>query len=80
MKADGVAPDKPLDSAVLSRLNQFSAMNRLKKIAIRVSAHHLTLRFMISNKLSTSKTCSVECAAIKVILYEHKMHIMKMFP
>lgn len=43
MQADGVAPDKPLDSAVLSRLNQFSAMNRLKKIAIRVSPHPITL-------------------------------------
>lgn len=33
---DGVALDKPLDSAVLSRLTQFSAMNKLKKIAIKV--------------------------------------------
>ncbi|RYR40645.1 hypothetical protein Ahy_A09g046399 isoform B [Arachis hypogaea] len=30
----GLAPDKPLDSTVLSRLKQFSAMNKLKKIAI----------------------------------------------
>lgn len=36
---DGVAPDKPLDSAVLSRLKQFSAMNKLKRIAIRVSSY-----------------------------------------
>jgi calcium-dependent protein kinase len=35
--ADGVAPDKPLDSAVLSRLKQFSAMNKLKKMALRVN-------------------------------------------
>jgi hypothetical protein len=34
---DGVAPDKPLDSAVLTRLKQFSAMNKLKKMALRVS-------------------------------------------
>jgi calcium-dependent protein kinase len=33
----GSAPDKPLDSAVLSRLKQFSAMNKLKKMALRVS-------------------------------------------
>jgi hypothetical protein len=33
---DRVAPDKPLDSAVLSRLKQFSAMNKLKKMALRV--------------------------------------------
>lgn len=33
---DRVAPDKPLDSAVLSRLKQFSAMHKLKKMALRV--------------------------------------------
>ena len=33
---DNIAPDKPLDSAVLSRLKQFSAMNKLKKMALRV--------------------------------------------
>ncbi|CAK9139406.1 unnamed protein product [Ilex paraguariensis] len=32
---DRIAPDKPLDSAVLSRLKQFSAMNKLKKMALR---------------------------------------------
>lgn len=35
---DGIAPDRPLDSAVLSRLKQFAAMNKLKKIALRVSS------------------------------------------
>lgn len=33
---DTVAPDKPLDSAVLSRLKKFSEMNKLKKMARRV--------------------------------------------
>lgn len=33
---DTVAPDKPLDSAVLTRLKQFSEMNKLKKMARRV--------------------------------------------
>lgn len=35
---NGVAPDRALDPAVLSRLKQFSAMNKLKKMALRVSA------------------------------------------
>ncbi|XP_052199839.1 calcium-dependent protein kinase 26-like [Diospyros lotus] len=35
---EGVAPDKPLDPAVLTRLTQFSAMNKLKKMAFRVIA------------------------------------------
>ncbi|PNT69746.1 calcium-dependent protein kinase 6 [Brachypodium distachyon] len=39
---NGVAPDKPLDPAVLSRLKQFSAMNRLKKMALRVIARNLS--------------------------------------
>ncbi|KAF2547625.1 hypothetical protein F2Q70_00023669 [Brassica cretica] len=37
VQIDGVAPDKPLDSAVLSRMKQFSAMNKFKKMALRVS-------------------------------------------
>lgn len=37
VQVDGVAPDKPLDSAVISRIKQFSAMNKLKKMALRVS-------------------------------------------
>ncbi|KAK4768736.1 hypothetical protein SAY86_026886 [Trapa natans] len=42
VQIEGVAPDKPLDSAVLSRLKQFSAMNKLKKMAIRVIAESLS--------------------------------------
>ncbi|CAA2971132.1 calcium-dependent kinase 20-like [Olea europaea subsp. europaea] len=42
VQVDGVAPDKPLDSAVLTRLKQFSAMNRLKKIAVRIIAECLS--------------------------------------
>ncbi|CAB4317350.1 unnamed protein product [Prunus armeniaca] len=42
VQVDGVAPDKPLDSAVLTRLKQFSAMNKLKKMAIRVIAESLS--------------------------------------
>uniref|UniRef100_A0A2P2KN03 non-specific serine/threonine protein kinase n=2 Tax=Rhizophora mucronata TaxID=61149 RepID=A0A2P2KN03_RHIMU len=39
---DRVAPDKPLDSAVLSRMKQFTAMNKLKKMALRVIAERLS--------------------------------------
>ncbi|KAH9625705.1 hypothetical protein KSS87_004112, partial [Heliosperma pusillum] len=39
---DTVAPDKPLDSAVMTRLKQFSAMNKVKKIALRVIAESLS--------------------------------------
>jgi calcium-dependent protein kinase len=39
---NGVAPDRALDPAVLTRLKQFSAMNRLKKMALRVIARSLS--------------------------------------
>ncbi|MFS8020342.1 putative non-specific serine/threonine protein kinase [Helianthus anomalus] len=38
----GVAPDRALDLVVLSRLKQFSAMNKLKKLALRVIAESLS--------------------------------------
>ncbi|CAH8345097.1 unnamed protein product [Eruca vesicaria subsp. sativa] len=39
---NGVAPDRALDPAVLSRLKQFSAMNKLKQMALRVIAESLS--------------------------------------
>nr|UXX22575.1 calmodulin-domain protein kinase 11 [Hevea brasiliensis] len=42
VRDDGVAPDKPLGSAVLSSLKQFSAMNKLKKMALRIIAENLS--------------------------------------
>nr|GMD83374.1 calcium-dependent protein kinase 26-like [Ipomoea batatas]GMD89675.1 calcium-dependent protein kinase 26-like [Ipomoea batatas]GME09684.1 calcium-dependent protein kinase 26-like [Ipomoea batatas]GME17584.1 calcium-dependent protein kinase 26-like [Ipomoea batatas] len=41
VQINGVAPDEPLGSAVLTRLTQFSAMNKLKKMALRVIAENL---------------------------------------
>ncbi|CAO2035734.1 unnamed protein product [Urochloa humidicola] len=38
----GVAPDRPLDPAGLSRIKQFSAMNKLKKMALRVIAESVS--------------------------------------
>ncbi|XP_020205845.2 calcium-dependent protein kinase 11 [Cajanus cajan] len=39
---DNVAPDKPLDPAVLTRLKHFSTMNKLKKMALHVIAERLS--------------------------------------
>jgi calcium-dependent protein kinase len=36
MREDGDASDKPLDIAVLTRMKQFRAMNKLKKVALKV--------------------------------------------
>ncbi|GAB4830867.1 Calcium-dependent protein kinase 15 [Ancistrocladus abbreviatus] len=42
IKEDGDASDKPIDSAVLSRMKQFRAMNKLKKLALKVIALNLS--------------------------------------
>ncbi|RRT48162.1 hypothetical protein B296_00053279 [Ensete ventricosum] len=41
MREDG-APDKPLDLTVLNRMKQFRAMNKLKKVALKVIAESLS--------------------------------------
>ncbi|KAI4308003.1 hypothetical protein L6164_031122 [Bauhinia variegata] len=42
IREDGNASDKPIDSAVLSRMKQFRAMNKLKKLALKVIAENLS--------------------------------------
>ncbi|XP_042433256.1 calcium-dependent protein kinase 2-like isoform X1 [Zingiber officinale] len=39
---DGEASNKPIDSAVLTRMKQFRAMNKLKKLALKVIAENLS--------------------------------------
>ncbi|MFS8007568.1 putative non-specific serine/threonine protein kinase [Helianthus anomalus] len=40
IREDGEASDKPIDSAVLLRIKQFRAMNKLKKLALNVIAEN----------------------------------------
>jgi len=42
MKEDGDASDAPLDNAVLTRLKNFSAANKMKKLALKVIAESLS--------------------------------------
>ncbi|MED6209122.1 Calcium-dependent protein kinase 33 [Stylosanthes scabra] len=42
IREGGNASDKPIDSAVLSRMKQFRAMNKLKKLALKVIAENLS--------------------------------------
>ncbi|RYR51138.1 hypothetical protein Ahy_A06g026185 isoform A [Arachis hypogaea] len=42
MKEGGEASDKPIDNAVLSRMKQFRAMNKMKKLALKVIAQNLS--------------------------------------
>lgn len=36
LKEDGNASDRPIDSAVLNRMKQFRAMNKMKQLALKV--------------------------------------------
>ncbi|KAL6547070.1 Calcium-dependent protein kinase 33 [Orobanche minor] len=42
LKQDGEASDKSIDSAILIRIKQFMAMNKLKKLALKVIAENLS--------------------------------------
>ncbi|KAJ1424188.1 Protein kinase-like domain superfamily [Sesbania bispinosa] len=42
MKEGGEASDKPIDNAVLIRMKQFRAMNKMKKLALKVIAESLS--------------------------------------
>lgn len=42
LREHGLAPDRPLDNVVLTRMAKFAAMNKLKKAALLVAARSLT--------------------------------------
>nr|ABC47163.2 CDPK1 [Ipomoea nil]AFO63177.1 calcium dependent protein kinase 1 [Ipomoea nil] len=50
MREDGDASDKPIDIAALSRMKQFRAMNKLKKVALKVIAENLSEEEIIGLK------------------------------
>ncbi|QCD78312.1 calcium-dependent protein kinase [Vigna unguiculata] len=67
---DGNAPDKPIDSAVLSRMKQFRAMNKLKKLALKVIAENMSgeeiqgLKAMFTN-MDTDKSGTITYEELK---------------
>ncbi|GFY86434.1 calmodulin-like domain protein kinase 9 [Actinidia rufa] len=67
---DRIAPDKPLDSAVLSRLKQFSAMNKLKKMALRW-VHRFSFKFTNkSRKLEAGKSPDASTSSTIALLFQ----------
>ncbi|GAV69710.1 Pkinase domain-containing protein/EF_hand_5 domain-containing protein [Cephalotus follicularis] len=70
IKEDGEASDKPIDSAVLSRMKQFRAMNKLKKLALKVIAENLSeeeikgLKTMFTN-LDSDKSGTITYEELK---------------
>lgn len=70
LREGGEASDKPIDSAVLSRMKQFRAMNKLKKLALKVIAENLSeeeikgLKMMFTN-IDTDKSGTITYEELK---------------
>ncbi|OVA15943.1 Protein kinase domain [Macleaya cordata] len=67
---NGEAPDEPIDSAVLSRMKQFRAMNKLKKLALKVIAQVLTEEDMkglqhLFNNIDTDRSGTITFEELK---------------
>ncbi|CAL5015465.1 unnamed protein product [Urochloa decumbens] len=64
------APDRPIDSAVMSRMKQFKAMNKLKQLALKVIAENLSaeeikgLKQMFNN-MDTDKSGTITVEELK---------------
>lgn len=68
---NGVAPDQALDPAVLSRLKQFSAMNKLKKMALRVSLSFLLRDILRSTHVPLNKLINLSMFCLHKIYINH---------
>lgn len=70
IREGGNASDKPIDSAVLSRMKQFRTMNKLKKLALKVIAENMSeeeikgLKAMFTN-MDTDKSGSITYEELK---------------
>lgn len=75
LKLDGEASDKPIDSAVLTRMKQFRAMNKMKKLALKVIAETLSteeikgLKQMFNN-MDTDGSGTITLDELKVGLHK----------
>ncbi|PSS10364.1 Calcium-dependent protein kinase [Actinidia chinensis var. chinensis] len=70
IREGGEASDKPIDSAVLSRMKQFRTMNKLKQLALKVIAENLSeeeikgLKAMFTN-IDTDKSGTITYEELK---------------
>ncbi|XAR64221.1 Non-specific serine/threonine protein kinase [Bertholletia excelsa] len=70
LKEGGEASDKPIDSAVLVRMKQFRAMNKLKRLALKVIAENLSDEEIIGmkemfNNMDTDRTGTITYEELK---------------
>ncbi|KAG6524429.1 calcium-dependent protein kinase 12-like [Zingiber officinale] len=71
LKEGGEASDKPIDSAVLLRMKQFRAMNKLKKLALKVIAENLEEEDIVGlkqmfNNIDTDRSGTITMEELKV--------------
>lgn len=76
IKPNGSASDKPLQSTVVSKLKQFAAMNKMKKLALRIIATSLSEKEIVGlNKifqsLDTDNSGSITFEELKSGLVKH---------
>ncbi|GAB2210464.1 hypothetical protein Droror1_Dr00015730 [Drosera rotundifolia] len=70
LREGGEASDKPIDSAVLTRMKQFKAMNKLKKVALKVMAENLAEEEIIGlkemfNNIDTDRSGTITLEELK---------------
>ncbi|KAL9261490.1 Calcium-dependent protein kinase 33-like protein [Drosera capensis] len=70
LREGGEASDKPIDSAVLIRMKQFKAMNKLKKVALKVMAENLAEEEIIGlkelfNNIDTDRSGTITLEELK---------------
>uniref|UniRef100_A0A804ISI1 non-specific serine/threonine protein kinase n=1 Tax=Musa acuminata subsp. malaccensis TaxID=214687 RepID=A0A804ISI1_MUSAM len=70
LREGGEASDKPIDSAVLTRMKQFRAMNKLKKLALKVIAKNLSEEDLMGlqhtfNNIDTDRSGTITLEELK---------------
>ncbi|GAB2300416.1 Calcium-dependent protein kinase 19 [Dionaea muscipula] len=71
LREDGEASDNPIDSAVLIRMKQFRAMNKLKKLALKFMAENLSEEEIVGlkemfNNMDTDRSGTITLEELKV--------------
>ena len=65
LKEDGDASDRPISSAVLIRMKQFRAMNKMKKLALKVWFDTISYRFLSYSELDIQIVTWMSCYVLK---------------
>jgi len=75
MKENGVASEKPLDNAILTRLNNFASMNKFKKEAMKIIAGNMPEEEIVGLKhmfeaIDADKSGTITAAELRAALMD----------